>query len=360
MKLFAVITKSLKEQVRSYWVLLLTLSMGPFFIFVYYLIVESSKPQYDILFVNNDNGLVVNNNRVNHGERLIYYFNTKLNDTSGIPFRVKEIGDRDLGVVTLKEKHADALLTIPETFSEDVLAKSINDSSNAEPVEFTGDLTNTSYLISAVWAGELLNNYMYQVTGKQKIVSIAEIPLGSSGNLDDFNLVVPGILVVSLIMLMFTASIAFVSEVENKTIMRLKLSRVTTLEFLGGIGIVQILVGVVSMVLTLLTAILLGFHYEGSLGDNVVGCCTYKHVDHRFQPDYCLCYPIGQRSVDCGQLSHVPVHVLYRCSFPTEKRSPVYPGRISCNRSGADDSCSCHLGFEQSTGDEYEPVQHSA
>ncbi|MBN1143620.1 MAG: ABC transporter permease [Bacteroidales bacterium] len=266
MKLFAVISKSLKEQVRSYWVLLLTLSMGPFFIFVYYLIVESSKPQYDILFVNNDKGVVVNNNRVNHGERLINYFTIQLSDTAGIPFRVKETGDRNLGVKTLKEKHADALLTIPEMFSENVMAKTNSDSSNTEPVEFMGDLTNTSYLISAVWAGELLNDYMYQATGKQKMVSIAEIPLGSSGTLDDFNLVVPGILVVSLIMLMFTSSIAFVSEVENKTIMRLKLSGVTTLEFLGGIGVVQISVGVVSMLLTLLTAILLGFQYEGSLG----------------------------------------------------------------------------------------------
>jgi ABC-2 type transport system permease protein len=266
MKLYALITKSMKEQVRSYWVLILTLSMGPFFIFVYYLIVESSKPQYDILLVNNDKGLVVNNKRLNHGERLITYFTIKLSDTAGIPFHVKEIGDRNLGVRTLKDKHADALLTIPETFSEDVLAKTNGDSSNAKPVEFMGDLTNTSYLISAVWAGELLNEYMYQATRKQKIVTIVEIPLGSSGTMDDFNLVVPGILVVSLIMLMFTASIAFVSEVENKTIMRLKLSRINALEFLGGIGVVQVLTGVVSMVLTLLTAILLGFQYEGSLG----------------------------------------------------------------------------------------------
>ncbi len=67
-------------------------------------------------------------------------------------------------------------------------------------------------------------------------------------------------------MLMFTASIAFVSEVENKTIMRLKLSRIGSLEFLGGISLVQIMVGVLSLLLTLLTAILLGFRYEGSLG----------------------------------------------------------------------------------------------
>lgn len=266
MKLIAVITKSLKEQVRSYWVLLLTLSMGPFFIFVYYLIVESSKPQYDILFVNNDIGVIVNKNIVNHGERLIAYFNEKLSDTAAIPFRVKEINDRSLGAEILKKKHADALLVIPEKFSKDVLAKTNTDSSNMGSVEFLGDLTNVNYLISAVWAGELLNDYMYWATHKQKIVSITETPLGSSGTLDDFNLVVPGILIVSLIMLMFTASIAFVSEVENKTIMRLKLSRIGSLEFLGGISLVQIMVGVLSLLLTLLTAILLGFRYEGSLG----------------------------------------------------------------------------------------------
>jgi len=35
MKILALIIKSLKEQYRSIWVLLLTISMGPFFIFVY-------------------------------------------------------------------------------------------------------------------------------------------------------------------------------------------------------------------------------------------------------------------------------------------------------------------------------------
>ncbi len=172
MKLIAVITKSLKEQVRSYWVLLLTLSMGPFFIFVYYLIVESSKPQYDILFVNNDQGVIVNNNSMNHGERLIAYFNEKLRDTAAIPFRVKEINDRSQGAEILKNKHADALLVIPERFSKDVLEKTNKDSLNASPVEFLGDLTSLNYLISAVWAGELLNDYMYAATHKQKIVSI--------------------------------------------------------------------------------------------------------------------------------------------------------------------------------------------
>ena len=56
MKTISIIVKSLKEQIRSYWVLLLSLSMGPFFIFVYFLIMETSKPQYNVLIANEDKG----------------------------------------------------------------------------------------------------------------------------------------------------------------------------------------------------------------------------------------------------------------------------------------------------------------
>ncbi len=265
MKLFAVIIKSLKEQLRSYWVLLLTLFMGPFFIFVYFLIVESSKPQYNLLFMNNDKGIMAGDTSLNHGDSLITYFKHTLNDSASVPFHIDETGSRSQGIQSLMEKHSDALLVISATFSEDIAGRKYSDSAQSQPIEFVGDLTSMKYLISAVWAGEMLNEYMYSATGTSRIVNITETPLGASGNIDDFNMVVPGILVLSLIMLMFTSSIAFVSEVENKTIMRLKLSRVNTIEFLGGIGVVQVMVGIAALLLTLVTAIFLGFSYEGSL-----------------------------------------------------------------------------------------------
>jgi ABC-2 type transport system permease protein len=110
-----------------------------------------------------------------------------------------------------------------------------------------------------------VNEFGLQTTGNQRIIEVKETPLGTSGNINEFNMMVPGIMIVSIIMLMFTASIAFVSEVENKTILRLKLSKLRTIEFLGGIGFVQLLVGLASVGLTLATAILLGFQFKGSL-----------------------------------------------------------------------------------------------
>ena len=265
MKIFSIIIKSIKEQIRSYWVLLLSLSMGPFFIFVYFLIMETSKPQYNIIFVNNDKGVLYDGEHINHGNNLIAFFKSSKTDTVTIPLNVEIVTEQISGIEKIKNKKADALIVIDDSFSHALEKRKSNENAAIPRVEFIGDLTNTNYLISAVWANEIINEYSIHTTHSKRIVEVKETPLGTSATISSFDIIVPGILIVSLIMLMFTASIAFVSEVENKTIMRLKLSRVSTFEFLGGVSIVQLIVGIISVLLTLLTAILLGFHYSGSL-----------------------------------------------------------------------------------------------
>ncbi|HLO60496.1 MAG TPA: ABC transporter permease [Bacteroidales bacterium] len=265
MKLFSVITKSFREQVRSYWVLLLSLIMGPFFIFVYYLIVESSKPGYDVLVLNNDKGYVTGNLSENMGRSAIAYISESIADSSFIPVRLKEITDRETGISSIKNKESDALIIFPPEFSSRIRERINNDSTGGIPVEIVGDVTSAGYLLSAIWVNETINNYLNEATGNKNLLDVHETALGSSAGMDDFDMIVPGLLIISLIMLMFTASIAFVSEVENKTILRLRLSDINAWEFLGGIGFVQTVVGILSMILTLLTAVSLGFDYRGSL-----------------------------------------------------------------------------------------------
>jgi ABC-2 type transport system permease protein len=267
MKIISIILKSLKVQIRSYWVLLLSLSMGPFFIFVYFLIIETSKTQYTVLIVNDDKGMLINGQTVNHGNDMIAYFKGFKSDSIAIPFTVNVVADKTTGIENLKNKKADALIIIDTSFSQSLEGRKSAGNICIPKAEFIGDLTNTNYLISAVWANEILNEYSLQTTHNKskRIVDVKETALGISGTASSFDLIVPGILIVSVIMLMFTASIAFVSEVENKTIIRLKLSKLRVFEFLAGISLVQLLVGIIAVLLTLLTAILLGFKYEGSL-----------------------------------------------------------------------------------------------
>lgn len=265
MKIINIISKCLKEQIRSYWVLLLTLSMGPFFIFVYFLIMETSKPQYTVLIANEDKGGLISDQNVNHGNDLIEYFKRFNTNSIAIPLTVNEVTDKTIGIGSLKNKKGDALIIIDSSFTQSLQKRKLADSTSVVNIEFVGDLTNTNYLISAVWANEIVNEFALHITNNKRIVNLKETALGASATASSFDLIVPGLLIVSLIMLMFTASIAFVSEVENKTIMRLKLSKLSVFEFLTGIGSVQLLVGIVSVLLTLFTAIMLGFKYEGSL-----------------------------------------------------------------------------------------------
>ena len=264
MKMINIISKSLKEQLRSYWILMLSLSMGPFFIFVYFLIMESSKTHFIVVVANNDTGVTVNNEPINYGNQLISYLKDFNADSVAVPFTVSELSQQ-AGLEPVKNKKADALIIIHDSFSQGLQKSLSNDSASGPAIEFVGDLTSTNYLVSAVWANEIINGYALQASRKKRIIQVKETPLGSSASLSGFDMMVPGILIVSLIMLMFTASIAFVSEVENKTIMRLKLSKLTAFEFIGGISVVQLCVGITSVLLTLLTAILLGFQYTGSI-----------------------------------------------------------------------------------------------
>lgn len=265
MKTISIILKSLKEQIRSFWVLLLSLSMGPFFIFVYFLIMETSKPQYNVLIANMDKGVLVNEQIINYGNDLIGYFKNFKIDKVTFPFTINEVTNKTVGIESLKNKKADALIIIDTSFSHSLQKRKLADTNSLVNVEFIGDLSNTNYLISAVWANEIINEYALHSTNSKRIVNVKETALGTSATASNFDMIVPGILIVSLIMLMFTASIAFVSEIENKTIMRLKLSKLNVFQFLTGISSVQLLVGVVSVLLTLITAIMLGFKYEGSL-----------------------------------------------------------------------------------------------
>lgn len=273
MKILSIIGKSIKEQLRSYWILLLTIFMGPFFISVYFLIVESSKSNYRIIIINNDQGITADGQDINHGNYLVSSFKDPKTVISENPFIIRTAENRDESIEKIKDKKADALIIIDSTFSQALEKRKINDTTAMPAFEFMGDLTNTSYLLSAVWANEIINEYALHETNSKSIVKVKETALGTSGEISMFDMVVPGILILSLIMLMFPASIAFVAEVENKTIIRLKLSKLTTTDFLFGAGTVQLLVGIISVLLTLVTAITLGFEYEGSLAVLFVVAC---------------------------------------------------------------------------------------
>jgi ABC-2 type transport system permease protein len=108
-----------------------------------------------------------------------------------------------------------------------------------------------------------MDAFISEQSGRPRLYQVTEVPLANTGEIDEFERWMPGMLALSVIMLMFSATIAIITEVDQKTILRFKLSAVKAWQFLVGVGGVQVLVGLLSLLLTFIAASSLGFENRG-------------------------------------------------------------------------------------------------
>jgi ABC-2 type transport system permease protein len=81
----------------------------------------------------------------------------------------------------------------------------------------------------------------------------------------EFDLYIPAMLVLSIIMMLFTAGASIVREVEKDTITRLSLSKVSSAEFMTSMTLNQIIIGMICLLVTLLAAFSVGYKTSGSI-----------------------------------------------------------------------------------------------
>lgn len=265
MKILSIINKSIKENFRHLWLLILTISLTPFFVGFYWVVSESEKPNYDVLLVNQDVGIQYQSKNYHYGSLIIDEIKNIDKDSLQFPMTIKVVKNRTDAIEKLKDKKADALIVFPDDFSERLQNLLTSNEGEIINIELVGDLTSIKYMVTAIWAAETFNDLIYTAKDQKNPIKIIETSLGISGNIDGFDLYVPGLLILSIIMLLLPASISIINEVENKTIIRLKLSTISALEFLIGISAVQLIIGIISIALAILVAVGLGFEYAGSL-----------------------------------------------------------------------------------------------
>jgi len=272
MRWYAVFVKGIKEQFREYWILVMTVVMAPLFIAIYFLMVETETPEYDIILVNQDDGYELYGEQVNLGDSLVFYGQLVSGTTGMSMLHYRTEHSREEAIERLRRKYADVVVVIPENLSTSVFDTSSTGTTTAQ-LELVGDVTKMEYLIGAVWTEELINQYILGTAGIKLPITWKETTLGHSGQRSMFELYVPGLLILSIIMIIFSASAAIVREPESRTLERLKISRLTSLEFLGGISLVQIFIAVFSLALALLTAMALGYTLiPGTLGFMLLIC----------------------------------------------------------------------------------------
>ncbi len=224
------------------------------------MIIQSSGYNYRVQVLNVDKGTIDSKSGVNtfYSKPII----DSMKHQSGQMLVFSDVTSKDSATSTLKQKKSDLLLIFPEEFSSSLAQKSSNPEMKI-PIEFSGDVTNWRYLMAGVFIQDYLYKNYFQKQGLKEPFEFKEIPLGKSSELNDFDMAVPGLIIFAIVMLMYTATIAFVVDIESGTIKRLKMAKVSTFTYIGGLSSVQILIGAISVIITYFTAISLGFNGQG-------------------------------------------------------------------------------------------------
>ena len=257
MRLLSVFRKTLREQARDWLALSLSLVFAPFFVFLYFLMFPGGSTTYAVLVMNNDASVTSR-----CGAEVIRAIEG-VTYADGKPLlKVIRISGRAEADARLRNRDAHVLVIIPPDFSRVIEARRQGQPLTTS-VTFIGDLTNPYYTVAAVMAMGAADQYIQSATGQPSPVQLIESPLGASAARTEFENYVPGLLVFSVIMLVFLASMTVAREVEAGTLRRLQLTRMTSLDLLGGISAAILVIGVAAVLLTFLTAWALGFRSLG-------------------------------------------------------------------------------------------------
>ena len=263
MKIWSIFRKTLLEQMRDPASLSMVLVLSPFFVLLYWIMSGGGSITYKILVINQDQPLAIS--QQNEGQQVIEALK-KMHYPNGLAMAiVASAQDRPGAEQALKNRDAAALLILPADFSAALHQTTGPRDTSASKVTLVGDMANPAYTVASILALTATDQVIQSVTGQKPAVGWHEEFLSARKPRTGFEVYVPGLLVLSIIMLVFTTALPLVRERENRTLRRFRLSCATSFDLLTGVSLAQVIIGSVAVILTFYTAVALGFHSEGSL-----------------------------------------------------------------------------------------------
>ncbi len=263
MRLIALLRKSLIETLRDWKILSLTLAFAPLFVVLMrFYVGEFAGGPYRVCLVNEDLG--VESGAFAAGEDLISQMSQAEDQDGSQVFDLEVERDLDTARRQLENGAVDLIVHVPANFSQALLDAAHGTHFKPASVETYGDPSNANYLMAAVWSDMVTYEYAAAIVGTPIPIEIQAHMLSGTQTLNEFELYVPALLALALMMLMFTAAAALIREKDKGTIIRLRLANMTTLEWLSAVSLTQLLVGILALILTYLTALAFGYQPLGS------------------------------------------------------------------------------------------------
>jgi len=270
MKLLSVFRKSVREQKRDLWVIGLSLAFAPLFVLIYWLMTGGTgSTSYGVLVINQDvpvpAGAAGTFAELSAGAEVVARLRG-ISYQNGAPLlKVTELTGRAEAETRLRNREAAALVIIPADFSAKLSAFRAGDQAAATNLTFIGDLTNPYYTVAAVMAMTAADAYTQGFTSAPRPVELVEIPLGASSARTEFENYVPGLLALAVVLMIFQAAMTPARDIESGALKRLRLTRLTAFDYLGGTSLWLALISVLAVLLTFGTAVAFGFRSQGPL-----------------------------------------------------------------------------------------------
>ncbi len=259
MKLIANFTKTFKENIRDWKIIILVIVFAPFFVYLMNMYLGNSGTSvYHIALLNHDEEGIFAKDLIREWKEI------KTDENSSI-LNIIPVINSDAGKKMIIDRTADLFITIPRDFSASFNLYIQSKKGMLSALTSYGDPKNIRTIMAASFVDYTTYNFIGFRTGIQIPFNIQFETAGVQKKIRDFDLYVPTMLVLAIIMMLFTAGASIIREVEKETITRLSLSKLSSFEFMTAISLNQILIGIASLVLTLLAAYTVGFKTEGSI-----------------------------------------------------------------------------------------------
>lgn len=224
-----ILKKSFIQIKRDRVMLILTLILAPFFIFLYKLIFLEGMSLYEVALIGNS--------------KMSSYIEDTNYPGGGELFRVVET-DNYYEALDLLYKHKIKLIVIFKS---------------KRSVEIYGDYSDPYFILSTTLIEKTIDDYYMKLLGLPRGIEVKRIPIGNSKNKDEFESYIPGIIIFSIVVQLYLFTMLLLKEKESGVYLRYKLTRVNASSYIIGHTLGFYSISLLSIGLTLITAFSLGF-----------------------------------------------------------------------------------------------------
>ncbi len=293
MRILSVALKDLKEILRDkrslFFILVFPMLFMLVFGFAFGDMGEQTEP-HDIAVVNYDQGYVLNGENVAFGNNLTTFLSDVKYQNSDINmFNVKTTTESSADDM-VKDRTIDAEVIIPSDFSKSIsglilnklgssgVSSTGNMSNNiVSTVKIRGDVgysgfgTSEGMLVGVLrgFQDGIISGIQSKITGatstNENVINTEVEGVSGTESFTNFDFIAPGMIVFAILLLATSVATILTKETETGTLRRLKLSKMTTFDYLFGGLIPWSLIAVLQVLILFVVALAIGFHWQGGI-----------------------------------------------------------------------------------------------